>query len=74
MPIFNPYFKTADQIKVTIYKPLIETIMQSKPDTRIFSIANLRAELPEDKRADFTRKVAIMTCLELGYVCDFDGE
>lgn len=74
MAIFNPYFKTADQIKVAIYKPLIDAVMQSKPDTRIFSIASLRAELPADKQADFTRKIAISTCLELGYICDFEGE
>ena len=74
MPIFNPYFKTVDQIKIETYKTLISAIMQAKTDTRVFSVASLRAELPEDKRADFTRKIAISTCLELGYICDFEGE
>lgn len=69
MPYQNPYFKTAQQIKVEYYTPLIIAYMSARPTTKQFTFAELKTGLGTDGDG-LTKQVLFLVLLSMGIVSE----
>jgi hypothetical protein len=73
MAIVNPFYKTPEQVTVERLTPLLEAALRANSSTKNFTVAGMRAIMPSDEQAAFTRPIALQCLMTIGFPQDFEG-